>query len=130
MPTRFPRNTILCLLKFVSILGTAFFLQRILPDLLPSRIIFPFIAVKIPLSGSTYNFRRLLKKLYVLHVSNKSVIVGLPGTMWPIFSSLLVLLLFHSFKVWTYNWGGVATLLSIFPFLMYLFIRQNVSVYY
>ena len=32
-------------------------------------------------------------------------------------------------KPWTYNWGGLTTLLSIFLFLIYLFIRLNVSVY-
>ena len=32
-------------------------------------------------------------------------------------------------KPWTYNWGGLITLLSIFLFLIHLFIRHNVSVY-
>ena len=31
--------------------------------------------------------------------------------------------------LWTYNWGGLTTFLSIFLFLIYLFIRLNVSVY-
>ena len=31
--------------------------------------------------------------------------------------------------LWTYNLGGLTTLLSIFSFLIYLFIRLNVSVY-
>ena len=36
---------------------------------------------------------------------------------------------FSSSKPWTYNWEGLTTLLSISLFLIYLFIRLNVSIY-